>query len=164
MSKSFIVALIFICLLACENRGRAPESPSRAEVQMVSFPELMAALAPTGYMRANVDILYSQQSEDTRLDVMRPDRTGPYSTVVLYHGGGWTRSTPAHVTDTAMGFLTAGFAVVNVKYRLGPNHPAPAAVYDARCALNWVFDHATEYEIDTEREIIAGPSAGGIWR
>jgi acetyl esterase/lipase len=55
---------------------------------------------------------------------------------------------------------------VSISYRLNQGNIAtdgiPAAVSDARQAVAWVHDHATEYRIDTERVTIGGSSAGAI--
>jgi acetyl esterase/lipase len=54
-----------------------------------------------------------------------------------------------------------GFAVVNVEYRLARVSPAPAAVEDCLCALRWVIRNAKEYNLDTNRIVLTGHSAGG---
>ena len=57
-------------------------------------------------------------------------------------------------------YLERGWNVVNVEYRLGEN-TAPAAVEDAMCAIAWVADHASEFNIDPQRIVVTGSSAGG---
>ena len=58
-------------------------------------------------------------------------------------------------------YLSLGWAVINVEYRLARNTPAPAAVEDCRCALRWVTYHAKEYSLDTSKIVLTGTSAGG---
>jgi acetyl esterase/lipase len=58
-------------------------------------------------------------------------------------------------------YLSLGWAVINVEYRLARNSPAPAAVEDCRCALRWVTYHAREYSLDTSKIVLTGTSAGG---
>jgi acetyl esterase/lipase len=50
---------------------------------------------------------------------------------------------------------------VHLEYRTASQALAPAAVEDCRCALRWVFRHADEYGIDTDKLVIIGESAGG---
>ena len=54
-----------------------------------------------------------------------------------------------------------GWNVVNVEYRLARISLAPAAVQDALCALRWVVRNAKDYNIDTNRLVTMGNSAGG---
>lgn len=58
-------------------------------------------------------------------------------------------------------YLSRGFTVVNVSYRLGRVALAPAAVEDLRCALRWVVQNAERYKFDLDRIITTGYSAGG---
>jgi acetyl esterase/lipase len=48
-----------------------------------------------------------------------------------------------------------------VEYRLGRISLAPAAVEDCRCALRWVIRNAKEHNLDPNRLVVSGHSAGG---
>jgi acetyl esterase/lipase len=79
--------------------------------------------------------------------------------VVLYlHGGAYVLGSLNTHRDLA-GRISraAGARVLNVDYRLAPEHPHPAAVDDATTAYRWLLqaDH------DPARLAIAGDSAGG---
>ena len=79
--------------------------------------------------------------------------------VLLYlHGGGYTSGSPATHRDLA-GRLSraAGVRVLNVDYRLAPEHPHPAAVEDATAAYRWLLDRG----LDPAGTAVAGDSAGG---
>jgi acetyl esterase/lipase len=54
-----------------------------------------------------------------------------------------------------------GWNVVNVEYRLGRVALAPAAVEDCLCALRFVAAQAKTYDVDTNRLVLSGESAGG---
>ncbi|WP_218945874.1 alpha/beta hydrolase fold domain-containing protein [Streptomyces hawaiiensis] len=54
-----------------------------------------------------------------------------------------------------------GITVAAVRYRLGPDHPAPAAVEDAYAALRGLAERAGDLHIDIDRIAIGGASAGG---
>ena len=58
-------------------------------------------------------------------------------------------------------YLSMGWTVVNVEYRLARNSLAPAAVEDCRCSLRWLVYHAKDYNIDTSKIVLTGTSAGG---
>jgi acetyl esterase len=82
----------------------------------------------------------------------------PPATVVYYHGGGWVLVTIDDVDAACRALAVAsGCRVVNVEYRLAPEHPFPAAADDAYAALVWVAaDIAGGKPI-----VVAGDSAGG---
>ncbi|GLY38140.1 hypothetical protein Amsp01_041640 [Amycolatopsis sp. NBRC 101858] len=78
------------------------------------------------------------------------------------HGGGMivgdNRFGLAEMVDLAE---PMGMAVVSVEYRLAPETPHPGPVEDCYAGLVWVWDHAHELNIDPERIVIGGASAGG---
>lgn len=86
----------------------------------------------------------------------------PLACVVYFHGGGWVLGSH-HTHDAVARALCAGaeVAVLNVDYRLAPEHPFPTAVDDAVAAFTWVHDHAASLGIDPDRIAVAGDSAGG---
>jgi acetyl esterase/lipase len=51
--------------------------------------------------------------------------------------------------------------IINVDYRLAPEHPFPAPLDDCYEAIQWTIDHAAEYKIDKDRIGLWGCSAGG---
>lgn len=74
--------------------------------------------------------------------------TGKKSPIIIYiHGGGWCVGSPRdlgfHVLCTK--FVMNGYTVVSVDYRLAPEHPFPAALYDSFDVVRWV---ATKPAID----------------
>ena len=82
---------------------------------------------------------------------------------LLYlHGGGWTiGDLDTHDTLCRSLANAAGCAVLAVDYRLGPEHPFPAAVDDSIAAFDWLVDHAERLMVDPGRVAIGGDSAGG---
>jgi acetyl esterase len=82
--------------------------------------------------------------------------------LVFFHGGGWVIG-DLDTHDTLCRELAngAGFAVVAVDYRVGPEHRFPAAVDDALAATRWVGAHAAEWRLDATRLAVGGDSAGG---
>lgn len=121
----------------------------------------------TDYASADYDILpnvtYSiANNTELKLDLYLPrNRTEPKPTLVLFHGGGWVDGQKEKNIFQLLPYLSMGWVVINVEYRLARNSPAPAAVEDCRCALRWVTYHAKDYSIDPARIVLTGGSAGG---
>jgi acetyl esterase len=86
----------------------------------------------------------------------------PLPTIVWYHGGGWTTGS-LETGDIVARALSGGTpaVVVSVAYRLGPEHPWPAATEDVTAALQWAAAHIGELGGDPKRIAAGGDSAGG---
>lgn len=99
---------------------------------------------------------------ELKLDLYLPKNHGaPLPTLVLFHGGGWVDGQKERNMFQLLPYLSLGWAVINVEYRLARNSPAPAAVEDCRCAMRWLAYHAKEYSLDTSKIVLTGSSAGG---
>jgi acetyl esterase/lipase len=91
---------------------------------------------------------------------MPPKTTKPTPVVINIHGGGWNKG----VKESQTGFNTffkAGYAVANIEYRLTQQATAPAAIEDTRCALIYLIKNADALNIDVNKIVIMGGSAGG---
>ncbi len=97
-----------------------------------------------------------------KLDVWQKQNTKePAPTLIYIHGGGWIFGDRTGATLQLLPYLQMGWNVVNVEYRMASASLAPAAVEDCRCALRWVIQNAKEYNVDTNRIVLTGHSAGG---
>lgn len=123
---------------------------------------LRLGVALTASHRVAPNLTYLTASGyEAKLDVYASRAAAPAPTLVYYHGGGWVGGTKEGAVLQIMPYLTMGWTVVNVEYRLARHALAPAAVEDARCALRWVVSRARDYNIDTTRIVLTGHSAGG---
>lgn len=109
------------------------------------------------------DITYATANNfDAKLDLYTPrTATTPVPTVVYIHGGWWIAGSKEASILNLLPYLERGFAAVNVEYRLARVSLGPAAVEDCRCALRWVIRNAKEYNLDVQRIVVTGSSAGG---
>jgi acetyl esterase/lipase len=126
-------------------------------------PSATWAVRSADEYRIQPDLVYGVQNNfETKLDVyQRRDATGPQPTVIFMHGGGWVGGSKEASTFSIIPWLEMGWNVVNVEYRLARVSGAPAALEDCMCALRWVGAHAKEYNIDLNRLVTSGESAGG---
>lgn len=99
------------------------------------------------------------------MDTYLPKSSGQEAlpTVVWVHGGGFVSGDKQSYAQPLMEPLfRAGFAMVSVNYRLAPKSPFPACVDDVETALGFIKAHAKEWNIDPQRLVLMGDSAGGL--
>ena len=112
-----------------------------------------------------------RQVEDLTLDLpdasiparlYKPSEDPKLPLLVYFHGGGWVLgSFESHDGLCRRICDQAQVAVLNVGYRLAPEHRFPAAVDDAIGAFRWAVEHASEIGVDPRRIAVGGDSAGG---
>ncbi len=121
-----------------------------------------AAQAANKYqVAANLTYLTATNYE-SKLDIYsRRGATTPQPTVVYFHGGFWAAGSKEGSLMSLLPWMEMGWNVVNVEYRLARVAPAPAAVEDSLCALRFLAAQAKTYNIDIERLVVTGESAGG---
>ena len=101
---------------------------------------------------------------DTQLKMdiyRRRTATTPQPTIIYMHGGFWVAGNKEGAIMNLLPWMEMGWNVVNVEYRLGPNTLAPGAVEDCFCALRYVAQQAMMYNVDVNRIVVTGESAGG---
>lgn len=127
----------------------------------VNFQTLKSVVYPSNYTGL-IDVVYKNvNSTNTRMDVYYPTvATTPVPVVINMHGGGWSGGFKEEQGGFNM-YFEKGYAVANVEYRLRGEALAPACVEDVRGALNYVLNHAQEWNIDVNKVIFQGGSAGG---
>ncbi len=116
---------------------------------------------PEGFTK-QIDVVYTTAGDwEGRVDFYLPPNKGSKTPIVInIHGGGWNKG----VKESQTGFNTffkAGYAVANIEYRLSQQATAPAAVEDTRCALLYIIKNADALNIDINKIVIMGSSAGG---
>lgn len=100
-------------------------------------------------------------SDDTTLDLRTPDGSGPHPVALLIHGGFWRDIWKRDLMDPMAIDLTArGWATVNVEYSRGEGSYSRAP-NDMRTAVEWVTDNADSHDLDADRVVAIGHSAGG---
>ncbi len=86
----------------------------------------------------------------------------PNRRLLYVHGGGYVLGSPVTHRRLCEGIAAAGgCAVLNLDYRLAPEHPFPAAVDDAIAGLQFIQANGPDGEGAAEAVFVAGDSAGG---
>lgn len=97
---------------------------------------------------------------DVPVRIYRPAH--PIGVALAFHGGGWLMGNLDSFDATCRHLaVDSGLAIVNVDYRLAPEHLFPAATDDAWTVANWVTTHGQEHDLPTDRLAVFGESAGG---
>jgi acetyl esterase/lipase len=107
-----------------------------------------------------VDVFYTSAALERKLN----------PAIAFFHGGGWAYGDPSEFHTACRRYAAKGFVTFSFSYRLCANrdgtvpHPqiTPVeSVKDARSALRWVKEMAGQWNIDPEKVVAAGQSAGG---
>ncbi|MCB9266774.1 MAG: alpha/beta hydrolase fold domain-containing protein [Lewinellaceae bacterium] len=112
---------------------------------------------------AKMDVVYANlNGRELHMDIFHPaqEKEEGYPGAILIHGGGWSSGTKAHQVPMAQQLAKRGYVTAAVEYRLSPEAPYPAAVYDLKAALRWLRAHAADYQLDPSKIAALGCSAG----
>ena len=98
-------------------------------------------------------------------ELFRPAGNGPFPVVVLVHGGCWTVKFGGitQMRNVAGALAARGIAVWNVEYRRVDEDGGgyPGTYQDINAALDTLAAQAGRYQLDTQRIVAMGHSAGG---
>lgn len=149
----------FTASAGCFAESGNTENVSKAVT--VNFQTLKTVAYPAGYA-ARMDVVYKQvNSSNCRMDIYYPVAPVKAVPVVInMHGGGWNHGYKEEQGGFNM-YFNQGYAVANVEYRMTGEATAPAAVEDVRGAMVYLLHHAAEFNIDKNKVIFQGGSAGG---
>ena len=120
------------------------------------------------------DVVYRTAGDkNLRLNVYLPDEfigeppwwtndgKGKKPTLLYIHGGGWVAGSKDERVLNVLPYVYRDWVVISINYRLAKDAKAPAAVDDCLVALEWIYANADKYDIDTDRIVVSGGSAGG---
>lgn len=79
------------------------------------------------------------------------------------HGGGWISGITEMRNTYISEWAKKGFFTASVSYTYAPQKVFPYQLKEIFSAIDYILDHADEYDIDTDNIVIAGESAGGYY-
>jgi acetyl esterase/lipase len=95
------------------------------------------------------------------VDLYEGKSPAPRPFVLVIHGGSWRGGDKGQVEQISRAIAAAGVSVVDVRYRLSPQHRFPAAVSDVKCVLGALRRDSQRFGLDPRRAALLGRSAGG---
>jgi len=115
---------------------------------------------PTSYTYKSLD------GVDLKLQIFSPekfDSLQSYPVIVFFFGGGWKTGTPKQLEPQAKYFASRGIVAVLADYRTeSKNGVKPdECVKDAKAAIRFIRKNAAMLNIDPDKIIASGGSAGG---
>ena len=97
-----------------------------------------------------------------------PTGTGPFPVMIYLHSGGWIAGNRSVIPDFLLAQVDRGIALVSIDYRLVTTAPDgsfvnsfPVPDTDVDRAVRFVKAHASTWNLDPRRVLLAGASAGG---
>ena len=83
--------------------------------------------------------------------------------IVFFFGGGWNAGSPTQFVKHCEYLSARGMVAIVADYRVKSRHgvTAKVCVSDAKSAIRWVRENASEFGIDSNRIAAGGGSAGG---
>ena len=81
--------------------------------------------------------------------------------IVWIHGGGWNSGNRANPPSQLTELRAHGFSVASIGYRLSGQAIWPAQWDDVRAAISHLKSNSSTYNIDPDRLVVTGASAGG---
>jgi acetyl esterase/lipase len=135
---------------------------------------LLAATVAPASAKAYSNVEYSRPGgQSLRFDANVPDGDGPFPAAILVHGGAWVTGDKQYNMEPLFAPLErAGIAWFSINYRLLGGDSIDSlisllsvaslrgAVDDVRQAVAYVKQNAGEYNIDPNRIVLIGESAG----
>ena len=96
------------------------------------------------------------------VDVYQPrGDTSPNPLVLIIHGGYWKSGDKSVHVQQGVEFAELGYTAASVNYRLSADHKFPSNIEDIYDCIKYLTEHAAEYNIDPNRIVTYGGSAGG---
>lgn len=97
-----------------------------------------------------------------KLDFYAPSNANsPVPLIIYIHGGGWIMGSKKNLQPGILKQVNRGFAVASVSYSFAPWSKWPTQAMELKAAVRWLRANAEKLNIDSEKFIVWGLSAGG---
>ena len=119
------------------------------------------------------DISYGEKYPNSFMDIYKCNKDNLKHPVIIYiHGGGFTWGSKEDGDPNAgkrggdkhwffKRFMEEGYDIVSVEYAFAPEYQYPTPILQLQEAVSFLMKHEDQYELDMEKIIFCGSSAGG---
>jgi acetyl esterase/lipase len=143
MALYFPITLTLILSIAITEQPVQSTNPQASESQIV-YRDL--PYVSGGHERQKLDLYLPKAKEKTPL-------------IIRIHGGAWLMGSKE--MEGPEDYLSKGYAVASINYRLSQHAVFPAQIQDCKEAVRYLRANAQKYNLDPNRFGVWGPSAGG---
>ena len=120
------------------------------------------ALAQPAPQPDHADVIYGPHARNV-LDLWIAPAAKPTPLLVFIHGGGFVGGDKRNISAELVAQARAkGWSVASLNYRLAPKSKYPAAMEDARRAVQFLRWKSKQYNFDPQRLVASGGSAGAV--
>jgi len=167
--STFLLILFF--LVACGGSGSAPPTPTLPPPSGNGL--ILTSVAPPFDIQ-NSDVTFYQDIsygdyERNLFDIFLPNASSPTALVIFIHGGGFTGQdkTTAYeqegIKQLIIDLLSQNIAFATINYRLLETNESEGVLKplnDSKRALQFIKYHSTQLNLDKNRVLLSGSSAG----
>ena len=163
--------LVFLIMACAEEKATTLHQEISSTSPSSSPHHILSKVFAENVVEPEITYLETASGE-LKLDVWYPARRlgippwtelpNELNPVILnIHGGKWIAGDKIGDTFDIMHYISRGWSVVNINYRFLDEAPLPAPIADCRQALNWIYENAAKYKLDTANIVVSGASSGG---
>jgi len=152
--KVITLTLLFTALPGCNFSGSNGKSKNQVDKIIPAYNVKTLTYKTIGSKALQLDLYIPKQSKAEHTPLL-----------IWVHGGAWFRGSKDEFISKngtlADKLVNEGYAIAAVNYRLSGEAVFPAQVADINDAINYLVNHASQYNISTDKVGIMGRSAGG---
>ena len=146
MKTRAIIAVTIIAFIA-----PAAFAQQRGQIRFTEVPEGTKIYRDVNYV--------SNGHQRQKLDLYLPRSETKLPLIIWVHGGAWLEGSKEN--PVPLSYLSEGYAVASINYRLSRHALFPSQIEDCKSAVRWLRANANRYNIDPNRFGVWGESAGG---
>ena len=144
--------------------GAIPFTLGSLAAQLLVVAQVLLAGSPSAaeyQVKIQPGLIYAEHDGTKLIGYLYlPKRRAKAPALVAIHGGGWRAGSRSFYQHWGTELARDGYGLFTIEYRLGKPGVYPAAVYDAKAAIQFIRANAGSFSVDPNRIGLIGDSAG----